>query len=90
MMTYEPPCERSMTITISSNRTEEVIKAIETGHIEGVTLEEYLQVSFLSLMSGDEIHFEEAVMYGGNLITLHTCVSQVNPGQQVSALRKVV
>jgi len=88
---YEPPCEKSMTVTISNERTAEIIKALETGHgLDKVTMEEYLQVSFLTLMSGDEVHSEERIMYGGNVFSLHVCVNQVAPGQQVSALRNVI
>ena len=89
-MTTSPlHCNESMNITISPNRTKEVVERLEAGKLAGITMEEYLQVSFLSLMSGDEIHLEEKVMYGGNLFTLHACVSGVNPNQQVDALRKV-
>lgn len=79
-----------MSITISTNRTEEVLDMVDRGDYKGISLEEYMQVSFLALMSGDESHIEEKVMYGGNLFQLHACVHQVNPGQQVEALRKVV
>ena len=80
-----------MTVMISNERTQEIVKSLETGHgLDQITMEEYLQVSFLSLMSEDEVHMEETIMYGGNLFTLHACVNQVNPGQQVKALRKIV
>ena len=79
-----------MTDTISTSRAEQVIEAMATNRLEGISLEEYLQVSFLTLMSGEEQHLEEKVMYGGNLFTLHACVSAVNPGQQIEALRKIV
>jgi len=72
------------------SRTDEILNAIERGEYKGITLEEYMQVSFLTLMSGEEQHIEERIMYGGNLFNLHACVSQVNPGQQVSALRNKV
>jgi len=89
-MMYEPPCERSMTVTISKNRTEEVLKGIETGHIEGITLQEYIQVAFLTLMSGDEQHIQEKIVDGGNVYAMHVCLESVAPNQPVVALRKTV
>lgn len=79
-----------MTVTILPNRAEEIIKKIAEGDFKGISLEEYMQVSFLTLMTGDEQHVEEKVMYGGNVFSLHACVAQVAPGQQVSALRNTV
>ena len=87
---YEPPCEKSMIVTISPSRTEEIVKLLETGKdLDKISMAEYLQVSFLTLMSGTEVHTEEKIMYGGNVFQLHACVSQIAPGQRVSALRKV-
>jgi len=80
----------SMKSTISPSRADEIIMMMENDDFEGISLEEYMQVSFMVLMSSGELHGEEKVMYGGNLYTLHACVSQVNPNQQVSALRNVV
>lgn len=79
-----------MSVTISSNRTREILDRLEAGQIEGISLEEFMQVSFLSLMSGDEVHIEEKVMYGGNLFQLHACVNSVTPSQPISALRTKV
>jgi hypothetical protein len=63
---------------------------IDAGKFEGISLEEYMQVSFLSLISGDEVHVEDKVVYGGNVFLLHACVSQVNPAEKVEALREVI
>lgn len=90
MQTYEPPCDRSMNITISTVRTEQILDKIERNDFKGISLEEYLQVSFLTLMSGEEQHLEEKVVYGGNVFELHACVQQVNPNHAVSVLRKIV
>jgi len=88
-MMYEPPCEESMTVTLSPSRAEEVIEKIAKNDLDGISMREYMEVSFLTLMSGEEVHVEEKVMFGGNLFTLHACVSQVKPGQKVSELRKI-
>lgn len=79
-----------MPITISQNRTEEILDAMEDGFYGGISLEEYMQVSFLMLMSGDEQHVEERIMYGGNVFELHACVGQVSPSVSVKSLRKKV
>lgn len=79
-----------MTVTISPSRAEEIINKIARNDFKGISLKEYMQVSFLSLMTGEEQHIEEKVMYGGNVFSLHACVAQVAPGQQVSALRNTV
>ena len=87
-MMYRPPCKESTNDTTFESRA--ILKAIEEGDIEGVSFAEYLQVSFLALMSGEEVHMDQKIMYGGNLYTLHACVEQINPNQQVEALRKVI
>lgn len=72
------------------SRTEQITKQLAANDVSGISLEEYLQVSFLELMSAEEVHVEESIMYGGNLFLLHACVSQVNPNQPVEAMRKIV
>ena len=49
-----------------------------------------MQVSFLKLMADDEQHLELGVMYGGNLFSMHSCVSAVHPPNKISELRNRV
>ena len=90
MRTYEPPCEESMTITVSKNRTEEILARIANGQIDGISLREYMEVAFLTLMSNEEQHIEERIVSGGNGYLMHVCLTNLAPNQQVDALRKVV
>lgn len=68
-----------------------VSRALETGQgLAEVTLTEYLQTSLLSMVSNDRIDIEQRVLYGGNVYTLHACVQQVDPGNQVTKVRNEV
>lgn len=80
-----------MTDSISPNRVEEILKSLDSGKIDcsKVTLEEFVQVSFLQLMFGtDETHLNQKLMYGGNLFNIHVCVAQINPAEKVDSLRE--
>ena len=80
----DPLCREYMTDTISPSRTKDIAAGLEAGTLDfaNVSMEEYLQVSFLMLYHGEEVHIEQKVMYGGGLYNLHACLSQVvNPGQ---------
>ena len=79
-----------MSVTVSENRTKEILERLEAGRVEGISLKEFMEVSFLALMSGDEVHVEEEIMHGGNVFCLHACVNSVTPNQPISALRKIV
>ncbi len=87
--TYEPLCREFMTDTISPNRLVQIRDGIEAGTIDfaTVSVEEYLQVSFLMLYHGEELHIEQKVMYGGGRYNLHACVSQVVAPGSVTGLR---
>ncbi len=89
-LTCEPLSEKSMPITISPNDFSRIRDALIAGEadLSNITFEQYLQVSFLSLFDGLEIHNELKVIYKGNVFTLHACVNGVVPSQSVEALRK--
>lgn len=92
MMTSNPHSEESMDVTVSRARTLEIIEGVEDGTIDlnKITMAEWLQVSFLAAVGdGDVIHVSQKMMYGGNLYTLHACVEQIVPNQQVSSIRKI-
>lgn len=79
-----------MTVTVSNERTKKIIADLGAGkNLDKITVEEFLNVSFLSLISGDEVHIEEQVMHAGNLYSLHACLAGVNPNNDVKALRNI-
>jgi len=89
------PCNKYTEITASdelANRLNEITDGIEKGDIDfsTVTMRDWLDISFLMLYHGKEMHINENIMYGGNVYTLHSCIEQVVPNQQVSALRNMV
>jgi len=68
-----------MTVTISQSRTEEILNKLDAGDIDGISLREFMQISYLAMVGGDEVHLEMKIIYGGNTFNMHSCVSQVNP-----------
>jgi len=76
----------------SETRAHEIIDGIDNGTLDyaTVTMEEWLQVSFLSLFHGEEVHIELPIVYGGCAFHLHACVEQVVPGADVPPLRKEI
>ena len=91
-MMSSPLCREFMTDTISPNRVVEVRDGLESGTLEFATisLEEYLQVSFLMLYHGEEVHVEQKVVYGGGVYNLHACLALVHPPSAIAELRKKV
>ena len=92
MMTSNPHSEKFIDVTISKLRTLEIIQGVEEGTIDldKITMSEWLQVSFLAAVGdGDIVHVTQKMMYGGNLYSLHACVEQIVPNQQVSSIRKI-
>jgi len=84
-------CREFMTVTTLSDRTKYIIESVEAGkNLDKITVAEFIEVSFLALMSGDEVHNEQSIMYGGNMFSMHTCVSQVSPAERVDSLRNEV
>ena len=79
-----------MDVTISPNRAEELIQAIENGNldVDKVTLGEYLQVAFLELLSGEYVNINQKFVAGGNLYNVHSCLAAVNPSQEVEAIKR--
>ena len=71
-------------------RARQIVDAINDGSLDyaTVTLEEWLQVSFLALYHGEGVDIELPVVYGGARFLLHACVEQVVPPGDMSALRK--
>ena len=88
-MTSEPLCREFMTDTISASKAQQAADGIRNGTLDFATisLEEYLQVSFLQLYHGAEVHIEQKVVYGGGVYALHACLSKVVPPAQVAELR---
>lgn len=89
-MTSSRPCDPSMKSMVSENRCREIVQGINDATLDyaTVTLEEWLQVSFLHLYHGEEVHIELPVVYGGAAFHLHACVEQVIPGEETAALRR--
>ena len=87
-MMYETPCYEFIRSTESTNRSEEILKLIAMGDYEGISLLEYLQMSFLTLVDGEEQHLDTRIMYGGNVYGMHACTSGVSPNQPVKAIKE--
>lgn len=87
-MTSEPHSTPSTPITISPSDYVTIRDALVAGTLDysSITLEQFLEVSFLALFEGFEIHNELRVVHKGNLYQLHACLSAVVPGQSVKAL----
>ena len=85
MTTSKRPCETSSASTILSSRAEEIVNGLADGTLDltTVTLAEFVQVSFLRLVSFDETHLEQTIMYGGNVFKFHACVSEIQPMQSI-------
>lgn len=90
MQKSEPRCVKYLNDMISENDAQKIIDRIEAGDYAGITMEDYLQVSFLALISGDEVTVDDRIMYKGNVFSLHACITVVNPPEQVSNLRNTV
>lgn len=91
MKTSPVHCSKSMSTTISAERTEHILRCLETGNgLDQISVQEYLQVSLLYLMANEEVHLEEALMYGGSVYMLHACVQSVEPGPEFEAMRNRV
>lgn len=84
-MTSKPNCTEYSSDSISLSRTEEILLGLENGTLDltTITLAEYIQVSFLGLVSGSEVHIEQKVTYGGQVFNLHACVSEIRPMQSL-------
>ena len=89
-MTSAPLCTEYMQFTISPSDSERLITGLRDGTLDlnTVSMAEYLQISFLTLMSGEEIHIEQKMVAGGNVFNLHACVSSVTPSQPMKSLRE--
>jgi len=85
-----PPLERSMKITISPNDYTDIHDAIIAGKADfsKITMEQYMNIAFLSLFSGDEIHNDLRVVHKGNVYQLHACISGIVPNQPVEQLKR--
>lgn len=81
MMTSPKNCSRFTSVTISESRTEEIVDGLEAGTLdyEKVTMSEWLQVSYLMLYHGQELHIDQQIVYGGCVYRLHACVEAVSP-----------
>jgi hypothetical protein len=79
-----------MNDSISENRAEAIFNGLAEGTIDlsTITLEEYLQVSFLYLVSTEEIHIEQKVAYAGGIYNLHACVNNISPPERVDNLNR--
>ena len=84
-----PPCLRFTDDMESQNRVDEIRKQIARADYEGISLEEYMQVTFMDLMdSGKAEHLNTRIMYGGNVFALHSCVEQILTSQATELLRE--
>lgn len=79
--TSDPHLRRFMRSTPSKERIVEIVDGIRDNTIDydTVSMQEWLQISFLMLFDGDEVHMELPIIYGGSTYHLHACVEQVVP-----------
>ena len=68
----------------------DLINRLGHGKTRGVLLDEFMQVSFLTLMHGDTVHIEVPVVYGGQLFELHACVSKVTTHDDPDVLTRMM
>lgn len=71
-----------MPITLSANRTDKIVAMLEAGVTQGITLDEFIQTSFLCLVDAEEIHIEQRVVNGMNVYNLHACLSAIEASHQ--------
>ncbi len=64
-------------LTSMSEPSERLRTALLEGRFGDVTVEEWLQISFLELLDSQPIDIEYSVVYGGNRFLVHACVTSV-------------
>ena len=80
------PSATSMPPTISKNDIVAFVEGLESGKIDysKVTVHEWMQVSFLMLVHGNELHIDQQVLYGGSVYQLHACVEKIDVASGVT------
>ena len=76
--------------TVTEQRFQEIVDGINNNTIDyaTVTVQEWLEVSFLMLFHGEESHIDIKIMYGGGVYGLHSCISGVAPPEKVAGLKE--
>lgn len=70
-------------------RSEEIASRIVLGEsLEDISLIEYLQMAFLCIIDGEELHMNTTIKYGGAVYDLHACLREVIAPVAASQLRK--
>ena len=75
---------------ISTSDTQHLLNRLNHSDIEGISLVEFLQASFLGLMDGQTADVDVTVAYGTNYYNLHACVAQVATSVPIESLEKMV
>lgn len=88
MTTYHPPYVGSS--ASEALRTIEIEALLKLGLTDGISLNEFLEVSFLNLMDNRETHIEQGIMYGSQHYLMHSCVENIATSVPITTLRKLV
>ncbi len=86
-------CVKSTETMESSHDFERIRDGLTDGTLDlsTISVQEWLEVSFLSMYGGEELHIDTKVISKGCVYHLHLCVQQViPPGQQVARLKTKV